>query len=468
MTSVTASTGVRRKQPDSASATRDRIPQTGAGVPILVLGMHRSGTSVLARTLKLLGVAVGDEETLLPAHPTDNPTGYWERSDVVASHDEFLASAGYSWSRVAGIAASDFDPAALQTLEERLRRTVARLDEGGRPWLVKDPRLCLLLPQWSRLVDGIACVVAVRDPRDVAASILREQLRGAFTSNFLLALWEKYLRTALADLAGGRALFVSYERLLADPMRESARIKRALAELGVTGLHDSSSEELAEIVDPRLQRSEAPAHSRLSESQQELFAWLETQTQAPSAVSVEGVPDGMPPDAILREYEQVFDYFTGVGRNQAIADIATQAGAVKAGLAPLLEEFSARQERAFQATFGGISSVVQQRVRDLETALFESREREAALRSRVEELVEETRLGEDTQRALRHALESELKAEKGRGDDLLKRNAELQSALIAMTAELESTRASRDRALDAAVEIRRALDGQLNARNGES
>jgi hypothetical protein len=206
----------------------------------------------------------------------------------------------------------------------------------------------------------------------------------------------------------------------------------------------------------------------LSESQQQLFAWLEMQTQAPSAVSVEGVPDGMPPDAVLREYEQVFDYFTGVGRSQAITDITTQAGAVKAGLAPLLEEFSARQERAFQATFGEISSVVQQRVRDLETALFESREREAALRGRVEELVEETRLGEDTQRTLRHALESELNAEKGRGDDLLRRNAELQSALIAMTAELESTRASRDRALDAAVEIRRALDGQLNARNGES
>jgi hypothetical protein len=162
----------------------------------------------------------------------------------------------------------------------------------------------------------------------------------------------------------------------------------------------------------------------------------------------------------LREYEQVFDYFTGVGRSQAITDITTQAGAVKAGLAPLLEEFSARQERAFQATFGEISSVVQQRVRDLETALFESREREAALRGRVEELVEETRLGEDTQRTLRHALESELNAEKGRGDDLLRRNAELQSALIAMTAALESTRA--------AVEIRRALDGQLNARNGES
>jgi hypothetical protein len=468
MISGTVSTGVRTRQTDSARATQDRNPETDAGVPILVLGMHRSGTSVLARTLMSLGVAVGEEDALLPAHPTDNPTGYWERSDVVASHDEFLASAGYSWSQVAGMTASDFDPAALQTLEERLRKTIARLDQGGRPWLVKDPRLCLLLPQWSRLVDGVACVVAVRDPRDVAASILREQLRGAFTSNFLLALWEKYLRTVLADMASRRALFVSYERLLADPMRESARIKRALAEMGVTRLHDPSGEELEMFVDPRLQRSAAPAHSRLSESQQQLFAWLEAQSQAPSAVSVEGVPDGMLPDVVLREYEQVFDYFKGVGRSQAITDLAAQAQAVKGGLAPLLEEFSARQERTFQATFGEISSVVQQRVRDLETALFESRERESAARSRIEELVEKSRLGEDTQRKLRHALEGELKAEVGRRDNLLKRNAELESALVAMTAELESTRASRDRALDAAVEVRRALDGQLNARNGES
>jgi len=469
MNSGASSTRKRAKQSDPESTIHDGDPNTdGDGTPVLVLGMHRSGTSVLARTLNLLGVAVGDEGDLLPAHPTDNPTGYWERSDVVASHDEFLTTGGYSWSRVAGLKASGFDLAARQTLEKRLRQTIMRLDQGGRPWLVKDPRLCLLLSQWLPLFDRLACVVAVRDPREVAASISREQLRGAFTSNFLLALWEKYLRTALSDLAGKRALFVSYERLLADPVCESTRIKQALSELGVTGLHDPSGKELEASVDTRLRRSEAPAHSEWSESQRRLSAWLQAQAQAPSAILVEDVQDGIPPDAVLREYEQVFDHFTQVGKVQAITDTAMQAGAVKSALAPLLEEFSARQECAFQATFGDISSVVQQRVRDLESAIFESRERESALRAQLDKLAEEVRRSEGVHGKLQHELESELKAEVSRGDGLAKKIVQLESTLSDTAAELESARASRDRALDAAVKIRRVLDGRLNGRDGEN
>ncbi|MBS0488142.1 MAG: sulfotransferase [Proteobacteria bacterium] len=456
------------KLSDPQNIARSAGPDTDAALPVLVLGMHRSGTSVLARTLNLLGIAVGDNESLLPAHPTDNPSGYWERSDIVACHDEFLAAGGYSWSRVAGFSASDLGLAVRQALEKRLRQSIAQLDRSGRPWLVKDPRLCLLVSQWLPLFDQIACVVAVRDPRDVAASILRERLRGAYTSNFLLMLWEKYLRTAMSDLSGKRALFVSYERLLADPLRESTRIKHALTELGVAGLHDPITKELGDFVNPALRRSEGPAHSEMSDSQQRLFAWLEAQAKAPSAILVEDVPDGMPPDAVLREYEQTFDYFTEVGRNRAITDLATQAGAVKDGLSPLLEEFSARQEQAYHATFGEIMPLVQQRVRDLESAIFESRERESALRGRIDELVADVERSADTHRKVKHALESELKVEVAKGSELAKRIVQLESALSEMTSELETTRASRDRALDAAVKTRRALDEQLNARNGES
>jgi len=454
-------------QSNSQKIASSGVPDTDGAMPVLVLGMHRSGTSVLARTLNLLGIAIGDNESLLPAHPTDNPSGYWERSDIVACHDEFLAAGGYSWSRVAGFSAPDLGLAARQALEKRLRLSIAQLDRGGRPWLVKDPRLCLLVSQWLPLFDQIACVVAVRDPRDVAASILRERLRGAYTSNFLLALWEKYLRTLMADLAGKRTLFVSYERLLADPVRESARIKHALTELGVTGLHDPVSKELGDFVNPALRRSGGPAHSEMSDSQQRLFAWLDAQARAPSAILVQDVPEGMPPDAVLREYEQTFDYFTEIGRDRAITDLATQAGAVKGGLTPLLEEFSARQEHVFQATFGEILPLVQQRLKELDAAIFESSAREAALRERLDKLVEEARLREDAQHALRHKLEGDLKAEIDNRERLEQKVAQQESALSDMAVELESARVSRDRALDAAVKIRRVLDEQLNARNGE-
>lgn len=452
------------KLSDPHNVARIEVAGTDAVPPVLVLGMHRSGTSVLARTLNLLGIAVGDNESLLPAHPTDNPSGYWERSDIVACHDEFLGSGGYAWNRVAGFCARDLGLAARQALEKRLRQSIAQLDRGGRPWLVKDPRLCLLLSQWLPLFDRVACVVAVRDPRDVAASILRERLRGAYTSNFLLMLWEKYMRIAMSDLSGKRVLFVSYDRLLADPLRESARIKHALTELGVAGLHDPITKELGDFVNPVLRRSEGPAHSEMSDSQRQLFAWLETQAKAASAILVNDVPDGMPPDAVLYEYEQTFDYFTDVGRNRAITDLATQAGAVKGGLSPLLEEFSARQEHAFQSTLGEIGAVVQQRVRSLEAALAESGARESTTRNQLVERDVQIKLKEEAI----CKLQGELDATVVRCNELAGKIVQLESALSEMTTELESTRASRDRALDAAVNIRRALDERLNTGDGES
>ena len=64
------------------------------GDPVLLLGMHRSGTSAMARLLAALGARVGSDEELLPAHPQDNPAGYWERLDVLQAHDRYLQSHG--------------------------------------------------------------------------------------------------------------------------------------------------------------------------------------------------------------------------------------------------------------------------------------------------------------------------------------------------------------------------------------
>jgi hypothetical protein len=52
---------------------------------IVVLGMHRSGTSALTRGLSTLGVGLGD--TLHPAG-SDNPTGFWEDRDIIAFNNK--------------------------------------------------------------------------------------------------------------------------------------------------------------------------------------------------------------------------------------------------------------------------------------------------------------------------------------------------------------------------------------------
>ena len=61
---------------------------------VLVLGMHRSGTSALTRILNLLGVDLGSK--LMPASP-ENEAGYWEHAEIVRIHDELLGELGTSW-----------------------------------------------------------------------------------------------------------------------------------------------------------------------------------------------------------------------------------------------------------------------------------------------------------------------------------------------------------------------------------
>ena len=293
--------------------------------------MHRSGTSAVARVVGLMGAEIGTDGELLPAHATDNPTGYWERAELNAIHDELLASGGYAWDRLAGFDLHKLGSDARQRAALRSGRLVEKLSASSRPWLLKDPRLCLLLGQWQALLQHPACVVVVRDPREIAASMSTGP-RGTFTSPFVVALWEKYLHLLLAELSGKRALFVSYARLLADPSAQCTRILNALHGMGVVDLHEPRGRELEEFLDATLKRSVARAHVQLSQAQQRLQHWLESQCEAVGAVTVSGFPDMPAPDAVLAEFEAAFDHHVEQGRAQARADTAAQLQRIESRL----------------------------------------------------------------------------------------------------------------------------------------
>lgn len=286
---------------------------------ILLLGMHRSGTSAVARVIGLMGAWIGEEQSLLAQHPTDNPTGYWERQDVTLAQHDFLLATGNHWDTLANFHAEATPIAAQMQLLDRLRPIVAELDAHPL-WLLKDPRLCLMLPLWQSLLQSPVHVIAVRNPGEVAASLLHGP-RGAYSTHFLLALWEKYLLSTLTALRGKPALFVSYERLLADPLAECGRIFDALRDLGVAGLHAADPQQVQAFIDANLHRSQAISHTPLSAAQAALHAWLEARTTAKSAVQVEGFPVNAEIDAVLAEYEIAICH----ARTQAAAQASAEA-----------------------------------------------------------------------------------------------------------------------------------------------
>jgi hypothetical protein len=195
---------------------------------IVVLGMHRSGTSAVTRILNLLGAEVGPEEDLLTEY--DNPAGHWESRALTACNDRILAAFGRSW---------DFPPHFEPGWERspRASRLMPDMAEtfsqvfAGVPWVWKDPRTCLTFPLWRRVLGPALCVVLVlRAPELVVASVRR---RDGIPTVYGVGLWHRYLRAAVGASAGLGVVCVHFEALAADPSGTVERLVRDLGALGV-------------------------------------------------------------------------------------------------------------------------------------------------------------------------------------------------------------------------------------------
>ncbi len=241
---------------------------------IFVLGMHRSGTSALARTLGLLGCHAGDSGDF-PAADGANPRGYWERRDVWRLDEDLLSELGATWDGVTSVDPERFvaalPPADLARVEGRARDIVTGLDAAaaGRPWVIKDPRLCLLFPLWRRVALAPVCVLVERSPYSVARSL---SARDDSSLAFGIALWEHYQRSALTVSAGLPRLRVRYEDLVDRP-RETARwlrqeLERIAAEAGepAGAFVEPPTGALEAFLDPSLER-----HPRAPEIERELL-----------------------------------------------------------------------------------------------------------------------------------------------------------------------------------------------------
>ena len=220
---------------------------------VLVLGMHRSGTSALARGLQMLGVYLGND--FLSPRP-DNPTGYWEDRNIYEINERLLAVLGLRWEDVALI-----DDARWQEPEvEALRTEAVKYLESqfvSHPlWGFKDPRTIRLLPFWHsalrRLEVDESYLVVIRNPRSVALSLSKRHGMDAITAHLL---WLVYVVPYLSGIAGRPFIVTDYDIVMADPRRELERIARGLK----IPLDDTNEAGIAQFasnfLDPNLRHS---------------------------------------------------------------------------------------------------------------------------------------------------------------------------------------------------------------------
>lgn len=222
---------------------------------IVVLGMHRSGTSALTRGLSTLGVGLGD--TLHPAG-SDNPTGFWEDRDVIAFNNKLLAAVGSAYDRV-GFTAVDFDHPNFDGFYEEAKGLITQKIENVELWGMKDPRLARLLGFWKKVFKdlniSVGYVIALRNPLNVAESLLG---RNGFPRVKSYYLWLEHMLQCVAHSENESRLVVGYDNLLQDPGKELSRVAAAL------GLPEPEKSELAtyvnDFLDPDLR------HGQLTEA----------------------------------------------------------------------------------------------------------------------------------------------------------------------------------------------------------
>jgi hypothetical protein len=219
-------------------------PAVTPAAQVAVLGMHRSGTSVLTALLQKMGLWAGGEEDFPPADD-HNEEGYWEHRRVWSVDEAILQTLGRTWAEVADLDLSRLDPGVRARFQERARAIVRDLDRHGS-WVIKDPRLCVLFPFWREILERPFCVLIHRDPLPVARSLAA---RDGFAIPFGIALWEKYTREMLASTVGLPRVLISHRELMTDP---AAALRRIRDGLKIEGLRAPTETEIREVVKPGL------------------------------------------------------------------------------------------------------------------------------------------------------------------------------------------------------------------------
>jgi len=204
---------------------------------ILVLGMHRSGTSAVARCLNLLGAEIGNK--LLPP-AEDNRSGFWEHADVVSLHEELLSDFGRVWHDARALPEGWLLSAAARKARGKLAELIANDFDGSTLWAVKDPRLCRFVPLWREVLleSGLeaAALLVVRHPAEVARSLhIREGLRSETT----YLNWLEHFAEAESATRGMPRALLSYNGLLSDWRDAFAKAGRAMGVKWPTPIEDA-------------------------------------------------------------------------------------------------------------------------------------------------------------------------------------------------------------------------------------
>ena len=194
-------------------SNKQKIAQPKQGV--LVLGMHRSGTSAISSAFESAGYFAGNQEDLIPGG-TFNPLGHFERKSTAAFFDSLLNELGFSWFNPPP---HDQETPKQNVVSEKVAKYFSELrtnlsQESSKEILLKDPRFCLFFPAINgALKSDFLNVFVFRNPLEVAASL---SVRDGIPIAVGLDLWEVYMSSLLPSLIKVDFVAIDFDELVRD------------------------------------------------------------------------------------------------------------------------------------------------------------------------------------------------------------------------------------------------------------
>lgn len=263
-------------------------PRPGKQV-LIVIGMHRSGTSAITGALKCLGVQLGKK--LYSGHRDINAKGYFEHSDIADTNEEILLSLGSSWDDILCKEDAWWAREEIRPFVAKIRQYIRRDFSHSPLWAVKDPRICRLLPLWLDILvaEGISphFLFVVRSPSAVYRSLER---RDGFSEEKSFLLWlMHYLEAERGSRSYPRA-FTLFDRFLDNPKDELLRIEQQLGlqfPLAVEASTDCLSQFLTKNLRHQMGSDEKPSGTPINNLAFELESRLEQAARMPATKQID-------------------------------------------------------------------------------------------------------------------------------------------------------------------------------------
>lgn len=312
---------------DGAEAALD--PRLLAIGPLVVAGMHRSGTSLTASWVESLGVNLGDRLLAADAH---NARGYFEDAEFLTFQRQALQACcppgdpgwpDWGWTeseRLDRDRLAAYRPQAEALLAARVRQASPQENRAASPaetplWGWKDPRTTLMLDFWHDLLPGARYLLVYRWPWDVADSILRIG-HPLFVGrpDYALRAWVYYNRHLLDFYRQhrDRCWLGRIDALTAAPETLAAGLRNKLGlPLAAAGSGDGAAARAAARFDPALFRALGPDHPlaialmQAAPAAASLLADLEREADLAGPIATPDAPptareaspwDNLPPD----------------------------------------------------------------------------------------------------------------------------------------------------------------------------